>query len=200
MKRFIYIFLTIFVGFATFVACDKKEDDKTPDTNAAQKECENKNHQDSTYTWVDNKCVATFTGTPIIQKDTTLLWNIPNSNGAIESGNIGFPTRFQLDSVQKLPGVGNIVLKLYTADQRGPSQANISRLVDSLTVWVQDGLVTIYKNDKLLMSAAPKEELVNKGMNIGLLIEQWSDITKSGGNGSKAAREPNSKFSTKNEY
>ena len=169
MKKFIYIFLTIFVGFATFVACDKKEDDKTPETNAAQKECENKNHPDSTYTWVDNKCVATFTGDPYEQQkkdcenynhpDTIATWNHVTKN--CDKKFVG-PTP-KIDTVKfNLPGVpGNagllpsfevlwakanknpdkkVYLEFAQSNQQGTSINDLWYLCDTLDKFYEKGL------------------------------------------------------------
>ena len=202
MKKFIYIFLTIFVGFATFVACDKKEDDKTPDTNAAQKECENEGGY-----WENGKCIKI---PPITVKDTVILVNFPSSGGFVESS-IGIPDRSVLEQL-KQSGY-TVFCRFYRREndnqsapsiQTGPSVNRVGEHMDAIVAYYVDGLLTWVEGDTVLISGSPTPELVNKGKSIQkpLTIIKKADYdngNKSAGNGSKAARVSNNKFSTKNE-
>jgi hypothetical protein len=142
----------------------------------AQEACElkeaNKTDKDSIYVFENGQCIGKYTGAP--KKDTVLLWNSSGQTDGGTGSGIGFPTRFQLESIKKLPGMGNIVLKLYSKDQRGPPNALHNEKADSLQLWVSEGLVTIYQGDTLLIKNVPGEELVNKYKNLGIFIAQWS--------------------------
>jgi len=140
-----------------------------------KKECalkeEHKSDPDSVYMWQGDKCVGTYNGIP--KEDVIMEWNCNGTYGAEESGK-GFPTYYQLDSIKKLPVTGNIILKLYRKDQQGPQLARLDKNADTLQVWVNRGLVTIYQGDTLLISDEPTEELFEKYQELGIFIAQWS--------------------------
>ena len=204
MKKFIYIFLTIFVGFATFVACDKKEDDKTPDTNAAQKECENKNHPDSTYTWVDNKCVATFTGT--IKHDTTILCNAPGiTNPPTDTIISQFPTVEEMKTILANPLVKNVNIGFYQTRQfAGPG--NILKVIVLFEAYDSLGkgrvkflpieiLVAFDPNLEQIADFITSNNIIKRLEKFGYTLKK--DDSKSAGNNGQTAQNFNRKYGEK---
>ena len=93
MKKTLII-LVVFIGIVVIGISCKKD-------NAAQKECENKYHQDSTYTWTNGKCVAIFTGTNIELIDKTVFVGKDGVEAIAE----------EVRNLAALPDTKNIIVK-----------------------------------------------------------------------------------------
>ena len=153
-----------------FSACQTPKDKKQECTNQVAPAGYEYKYDD-----VTEECNLEKIETPVTKEDVIVKWNLPGTAGANELG-VGVPTRFQLDSIKKLPGTNNIVLEFQSSDQRGPSNNTINRVVDSLTVWVNERLITIKQGDKALVTDEPTEVVFNKFKDLGLVIQKWQEI------------------------
>ena len=125
------ILLICFAAALTFSNCDKP--------NPEKEACEAKHHPDSTYTWTNNKCTATYIGTTIEKKDTTLYFNMNN-----------FMTKEKLQGAKK-PGIGKIIIEIDNPDFNGVPVAVLK---------VMFGALLEMKNEKLFDSIVATKILV----------------------------------------
>ncbi|MCL2132691.1 MAG: hypothetical protein FWH36_09655 [Lentimicrobiaceae bacterium] len=111
----------------------------------AKKECENKSHPDSTYSWNDalKLCEATYTGQPPVEKEDVIIWyNVSSTNlcDNTDRSYAGVMSRTIIDSLRNLPTTGLIIPRVYCPDNRGPPESRITRMLDSLITWEPMGL------------------------------------------------------------